>query len=284
MLREGVPLRGEVFVDHYQYYSFDVGSHKDVKRVVIQVSSTQGDAGLFVSRQVQFPTHHNAEKAACYCNSVLHYDASELTETSKMLYIGIFGLTNANFYINVLIQRTHQDSVVYKLYPGVPQKINLLGSSEFAYIDVYLTNLQAAELSVSQATGKFQIFEARIRSQEDLQAPQFKYLTSNKHFLVIREGAESTLAFVRLKVQQLDSSLDLQFTIQLEESQSKIIEIFEGLEKPLSLNYKDSVQFQFEISARNSRYMVLHTSLQRGLTLRISTDVQELQDNMATDS
>jgi len=151
-LKEGIPVRDSVRVGEYRYYVFNLYRTTNITSIFFQVTPINGDPDLFISRDIQTPGFQGFEKAACFCVNLIEYMSTELfTEKdsrNNTFYIATYGLTNADYTINVIIERNSTDDngeiILEKptqLFNHLPQKSVFKDTESMAFFDIILPSL-----------------------------------------------------------------------------------------------------------------------------------------------
>jgi hypothetical protein len=83
------------------------------------------------------PDFTNFEKAACFCQNLVSYDAKTDGNLQAIYYIGVYAMTDMEYTLNVIIERNQYNPI--KLENGLKQK-KIIMWDEIAYFSFYKDN------------------------------------------------------------------------------------------------------------------------------------------------
>ena len=100
-MEKGVSRSGLVSEDEYKYYKLSVACVEAAQTLILRLTSTNGDANIYVSTTLQQPTDAQYQyKAEMDGNDQLDI----LSPTAGVYYIGVHGATSASFKLQALMK------------------------------------------------------------------------------------------------------------------------------------------------------------------------------------
>lgn len=282
-----MPVRGHIMVSEYRYFTFQIWSRVDFKAVYIQLTPILGDVGLFTSRWHDKPTMYVREKAACFCTNLIKYESSELyADANNTIYIGIYGYSNAEFNLNVIVVRKEELRHA-ALQEDVIQKAVFDEEEKYMYFDIPIprgsyTNETVLEIHLTSIKGSF-LMQANpyYKSNHSFYRPfvGFQYQSSENHLMVAVSdlAASSSVApegdelyGYRIQVQKLEKVYQSQFTISYSTGNT-ILEILEGQARSISLAANKTVWFKFKVYDKDESALVHFASEEEGIEMHVSS-------------
>jgi len=124
-IQENRPYPDSVGIQKYKYYSFYMGGDDNANEINFEMTGLHGDADIFISKSMQFPTQGNCERSSqkigVLSDSIVYKKDEDHLEGTY--YIAIYGYSFSTYNLIAKVDRgDRQDPLNPVLYEGLPQR------------------------------------------------------------------------------------------------------------------------------------------------------------------
>lgn len=167
LLQDGIAQSGSVAVDEVVYYSFILNLQQDL---IIELTSTSGDADLYVSRVDRRPSSTNAtwSSESPFSDSVTVYTDDNDYCFNCEYFIAVLGFSAAEFSITAYHSSSTRDVVLGTFYEVTEAK-----AAQYTYFEVTVAGLQGGLTFTCSPTEGYPYMYISTKGIPDPGTPQF---------------------------------------------------------------------------------------------------------------